>query len=383
MENSHLDQLLGHAAHVSLMKEIFPALTVANLAKVQEVQSEDWYTEKNIAKERGKTRTLHVPFPPLKKLQRELLPTLGDLKVPDCLYGCRPEIDAVRGVRHACEAFVRLNGTDAKLRAIFQTDIRNFFTSITIEQIRTALAHALGATVFDDPDIHLCANVVTDLCSNAGYLPQGAPTSPVISNLVGAQAFDGQIQDLLKKEIGHGAVYMRYADDITVFSPEDISEETRAAISDILQTEGFETSRKKTSYHLDAQTTKVLGVQIQKHDGEDIRFRLRPDTAKKWAAGMFSLMRKNKNFFKRRAFIKHRPVQRTLGRLAHAAHIGRHGHDPHGQSHDTLLPKPLAHAWGHFQEKFQRRLPAGHEYWYRKDGYEPPVKVLSDESEEE
>lgn len=55
------------------------------------------------------------------------------------------------------------------------------------------------------------ATVLAQVCCTKEGLPQGAPTSPIISNMICAR-LDGQLQRLAKK---YRCTYSRYADDIT------------------------------------------------------------------------------------------------------------------------------------------------------------------------
>ncbi len=55
------------------------------------------------------------------------------------------------------------------------------------------------------------ATVLAHLCCFKGTLPQGAPTSPVVSNMICAQ-MDSQLQELARN---NRSTYTRYADDIT------------------------------------------------------------------------------------------------------------------------------------------------------------------------
>lgn len=78
-----------------------------------------------------------------------------------------------------------------------------------------------------------------------GHLPQGAPTSPMLSNLIAAP-IDEQIQSIAN---AHGAVYTRYADDIVLsFSsgPKERIEGVLTTLRRILGEHGFVLNRKKT-----------------------------------------------------------------------------------------------------------------------------------------
>lgn len=58
---------------------------------------------------------------------------------------------------------------------------------------------------------HQVATVLAHLCTFKGTLPQGAPTSPLLSNLV-CRSMDNDLMSLAKR---HRATYTRYADDLT------------------------------------------------------------------------------------------------------------------------------------------------------------------------
>lgn len=58
---------------------------------------------------------------------------------------------------------------------------------------------------------HPAATVLAQLCVHNGKMPQGAPTSPVLSNII-ASALDKTLVRLAGK---YRMRYTRYADDIT------------------------------------------------------------------------------------------------------------------------------------------------------------------------
>lgn len=78
-----------------------------------------------------------------------------------------------------------------------------------------------------------------------GHLPQGAPTSPMLSNLVMA-GIDDQIQAIADAS---GAIYTRYADDLVLSftnGPVKRLEHILRAIRKVLGDSGFTINRKKT-----------------------------------------------------------------------------------------------------------------------------------------
>lgn len=61
-------------------------------------------------------------------------------------------------------------------------DIKDFFPSITSEIIKDTFSYLLS---FDtDEEKEKILELVSEICTYEGTLPQGVPTSPVISNIV-------------------------------------------------------------------------------------------------------------------------------------------------------------------------------------------------------
>lgn len=89
---------------------------------------------------------------------------------------------------------------------VLNIDIRDFFPSIHYGRVRGMFSRH----PFNFP--HEVASTLARLCTWHGALPQGAPTSPVISNLI-CRGMDNDIWRLLRKS---SCKYTRYADDITI-----------------------------------------------------------------------------------------------------------------------------------------------------------------------
>lgn len=90
---------------------------------------------------------------------------------------------------------------------VINLDLADFFPSITGERVVTAL-RGLGW----DAE---AATILSRICTSEGHLPQGAPTSPAISNLV-CRRLDERLTRLVERFDGR---YTRYADDITISLP--------------------------------------------------------------------------------------------------------------------------------------------------------------------
>ena len=98
---------------------------------------------------------------------------------------------------------------------------------------------------------------LTTFCTYEYHLPQGAPTSPCLSNLV-AKELDADIQSYCQK---NGFTYTRYADDITISSKTDIAPDVHE-INKIICKHGFRLNRKKTKLIHQGQRMKVTGLTV-------------------------------------------------------------------------------------------------------------------------
>ncbi len=90
-------------------------------------------------------------------------------------------------------------------RQILNIDVKDFFDSIHFGRVRG---------VFFKPPFSFPLNVATvlaNICCRKGIIPQGAPTSPILSNLI-CRTLDRDLERLAQR---HKCRYTRYADDIT------------------------------------------------------------------------------------------------------------------------------------------------------------------------
>jgi RNA-directed DNA polymerase len=160
-----------------------------------------------ITKRNGSPRVIHEPRRPLKELQVKLLAFLnlraGAAK--PCAHGF------IKGRSILSNAEHHLNNRPYHLLNI---DLEEFFPSINFYRIRGVFRKAPFNLSYE------VATVAAQLCTYANSLPQGAPTSPILSNLV-CRSLDRDLMALARR---HRATYTRYADDLTFsFSVRDAS----------------------------------------------------------------------------------------------------------------------------------------------------------------
>lgn len=151
------------------------------------------YNVFRIPKRTGGVRLISAPCPELKGIQKRILRRLlTRLNAHPCAMGFeRGRSILTNASPHA--------GRDI----IIRMDIQEFFPSIKSARVERFF-RAIG---WDKES----ARSLTRICTNEDALPQGAPTSPRLSNLVNIR-LDARLAELARK-LGIG--YTRYADDLT------------------------------------------------------------------------------------------------------------------------------------------------------------------------
>ena len=157
-------------------------------------QIEKNYRIKKIKKKNGKTRTLYEPTPLLKHIQRKILENiLEKRKVSTYAKAYQKGISLKENAK-----------PHVKKDSILKLDIKNFFDNITLMNVYTS---SFPIEYFPPP----VGMLLTKLCTYKDYLPQGAPTSSYISNLV-MKEFDEAIGTFCEEK---NISYTRYSDDMT------------------------------------------------------------------------------------------------------------------------------------------------------------------------
>ena len=112
------------------------------------------------------SRTINPPKNELKEIQKRINNFLvGNLSIPEYAFGGIKRRDNVKNARyHKGQKFV------------FQTDLKDFFPFITNKMVNDMFVR-IGFS-------HDVASMLTKLTTYKGHLPQGAPTSTTIANLV-------------------------------------------------------------------------------------------------------------------------------------------------------------------------------------------------------
>lgn len=156
------------------------------------------YKSFTITKRNGSPRVIQEPRRALKDLQCKVLDYLyGHCASPKpCVHGFTKDRSIVSNAESHC---------GSQTHHLLNLDLEDFFPSITFYRVRGVLQKKPFELS------HQVATVLAHLCTFKGTLPQGAPTSPLLSNLV-CRSMDNDLMSLAKR---HRATYTRYADDLT------------------------------------------------------------------------------------------------------------------------------------------------------------------------
>jgi retron-type reverse transcriptase len=231
------------------------------LAFHTEVATRIHYVHFTVPKKSGGLRTLSAPHRRLAVAQRWILQNiLNKLPAEPAAQGFRKGCSTVTNARPHCRQAVVVN-----------MDLENFFPTIVFPRVRSVF-HRLGyspcmATIL----ALLCTECPRRKVSYGGKsywvatgprgLPQGACTSPTLSNQV-ARRLDKRLGGLAKKL---NLAYTRYADDLTFSGPAELESRIGyllARVRHIAEDEGFAVNDKKTRILRPTTAQKVTGLVV-------------------------------------------------------------------------------------------------------------------------
>lgn len=213
------------------------------------------YRTFNIPKKTGGLRKIESPAQPISFFQKKLAEQLQKAyRRKTGVFGFCKQGGIVKNAKEHINAKIILN-----------LDLKDFFQTITFPRVYGFFK----SRPFALP--HKSATVLARLCcSNEGYLPQGAPTSPIISNYI-CRGLDAQLHSLA---IRFHCKYTRYADDIT-FSTKKIPFPTQiiTSITDnevqlgnelvsIIENNNFKINYNKVRARKKFQRQEVTGITV-------------------------------------------------------------------------------------------------------------------------
>lgn len=228
---------------------------------------DSFYTQFEIPKKNGDVRVIHAPNEQLKYIQKKLSTLLSRYDKPNkIVHGFKKgktEVVSFKNNFHNKHKFDIGIITNAlkhrNKKTIINIDLKNFFDSFHFGRVR-GFFHK--NKTFKLP-LNL-ATILAQLTCYEGKLPQGAPTSPVITNLIG-QIMDRNIMKVTKK---YKLLYTRYADDLT-FSTNDSQfkykqDDFFLDIHKAIEESGFKINPKKTRVQYNNSQQSVTGLTVNK-----------------------------------------------------------------------------------------------------------------------
>ncbi|MES5482859.1 reverse transcriptase family protein [Bradyrhizobium sp. INPA03-11B] len=227
----------------------------------RKVASVNHYQRFTIPKKSGGERLISAPMPRLKRAQYWVLDNiLARAPLHDAAHGFAPQRSILTNARNHVGRDVVIN-----------LDLKDFFPTLTYARVKglfEALAYAEAVAI---PLALLCTEPMVDEVALDGerhfvadgprLLPQGAPTSPAITNLI-CRRLDRRLVGLARTL---GFVYSRYADDLTFSGSGEAVRKIGTllkAVHGIVAAEGFTVHPDKTRVMRRSSRQEVTGLTV-------------------------------------------------------------------------------------------------------------------------
>ena len=229
------------------------------------------YCHAFIPRKSGPPRLIESPKPRLKALQLCILRDILDaVPVHPCAHGFVANRSCLSAAQaHAAESLV------------VTLDLKDFFLSTPLHRVygifrsigypwrvaRLLTGLCTTATppeVIMDPDMRVQRSWAARKAYEAPHLPQGAPTSPALSNLV-ARRLDARLLGLAKS---CEANYTRYADDLIFSGSESFVSGIHRflfAVEAIVEDEGYAVNHRKTRVMRRCGAQRITGLIVNDH----------------------------------------------------------------------------------------------------------------------
>ena len=199
------------------------------------------YHSVNIPKRNGGVRTLSVPDEILKKIQRQIL---------EKILAYEPVSRYATGYKYGSSVQRNAQRHVGKEK-ILKLDIKSFFDSI---QYSTVKEKVFRTNKYSE-NIRVLLSM---LCYQKDSLPQGAPTSPMITNII-MRDFDEKVGSWCRER---GIVYSRYCDDMTFSANDFNSDDVKTFVRNELKTMKLYLNEKKTTEISSHKRQVVTGIVV-------------------------------------------------------------------------------------------------------------------------
>ena len=198
------------------------------------------YRKAKLPKKSGGYRNLSVPDEVLKSIQK---------RITDVLLIHMPVSRYAKAYRFGSSTLRNAKHHVGK-QVVLKLDILHFFDSIRYSAVKD---NVFPEEIYAEP----LRILLTMLCYHKDALPQGAPSSPAITNII-LYEFDEQIGQLCRER---NIAYTRYCDDMTFsgdFEPVEVIRLVRLELKKM----GFLLNEQKTRIQHPSQQKTVTGIVV-------------------------------------------------------------------------------------------------------------------------
>lgn len=237
---------------VADLLEISYSVLVFNVFKLP---ADRKYTIFHVPKKHGGFREIRAPISNIKIIQQKLNSVFqSTFRVKSCVHGFADGRSIVSNAeRHANKRYV------------LNVDLKDFFPSINFARV----FGMFKAYPYHFP--HKVAMVLARICCDEFEFPQGAPTSPVVSNMICAK-MDSQLKHLAQVL---KCWYSRYGDDLTFSTSKEsfpvelatsgpTGTRVGARLEALIKANHFEVNDKKVRLQEFTERQEVTGLVVNK-----------------------------------------------------------------------------------------------------------------------
>lgn len=228
-DNHHISSLLGY--------DLLFIISITNSAHTN-------YKKYKIPKKNGGFRIIHEPLPSLKEMQtwilKNILTPASKKYVSPIAKAYMPKLNLKDNARF-----------HKNQKKVLTLDLVNFFGSVNYIHVYT-IFRKFGYS-------KSVSTLLSNLLIRNNSLPQGAPTSPMISNLV-FKFYDDKIFEFCTK---NKIRYTRYSDDLAFSGNFNIGE-VIFFLKKLFKGTAFRINDKKTKIASQARRQEITGIVVNK-----------------------------------------------------------------------------------------------------------------------
>lgn len=199
---------------------------------------------------KGKDRVLYNPNKEYKLVLNRICRDLQRIEFPNYVFG------GLKGKSYVQNAEFHINGL-----FYLTLDLKNFFPSTNDYYVFNFFRNKMGMSVDISKIMTLLVTEPNKENSEIRSLPQGFPTSPVLSYLCYVDMF----QEINKYAEDNGIKFSCYYDDLTFSSDTKINKSFRREVEKIVEQYRLKVNKKKTRLKRNVNGVKITGVILKEN----------------------------------------------------------------------------------------------------------------------